>query len=389
MSKNVLKIGIVAGEESGDLLGADLISSLARKTGCEIKLIGVGGGHLEALGLKSQFNPDDISLMGLGAVLKKLPTLISHINKLARFFANEKPDCLIIIDSPDFTHRVAKKVRKLEPNIPIIKYIAPSVWAWRPERAKQMAAFINHVLVILPFEEKVMQDLGGPSATYVGHRLLTYPPLLALDTKRSELHHKPKDTHTVVVLPGSRRFEIRGLMPIFGQALKILKQRNPNTRIVLPTLPRIADEVHALAANWNVDVELVIGEDEKWAAFAEADAALAASGTVSLELALSRIPMVLGYKADLFSKTFILPRVKIWSAALPNIIADRPIVPEYFNEFLRPGMLARQVEQLMKDGSVRSAQLEGFDLIQKMMKTAAPSGELAAQAILKYLPLQH
>ncbi|CAM1649792.1 MULTISPECIES: lipid-A-disaccharide synthase [Bartonella] len=385
MSDGRLKIAIVAGEESGDLLGADLVSSLARKTGRNIKLIGVGGSHLEALGLKSVFNVDDIALMGLGAVLKKLPKLILHIHRLAHFIADEKPDCLIIIDSPDFTHRVAKKVRKLSPEIPIIKYIAPSVWAWRPERAKAMCPYIDHVLVVLPFEKQVMRDLQGPPATYVGHRLLTYPPLVAIEKLRSSRIEEVKHAPTVVVLPGSRHFEIRGLMPIFGQALEILKKRRPDIEFVLPTLPRLADQVRKFASEWTVKVNIVTGEDEKWAAFAKADAALAASGTVSLELALADVPMVLGYKADLFSKTFILPRVKVWSAALPNIIADRPVVPEYFNEFLRPGMLARQIEQLVAAGPVRQAQLDGFSLIRKTMATTLPSGEIASQAILKYL----
>lgn len=387
MSEGPLKIAIIAGEESGDLLGADLISALARKTGRNIRLIGIGGSHLEALGLKSLFNPDDISLMGLGAVLTKIPLLVSHIYKLSRFIVDEKPDCLIVIDSPDFTHRVAKKVRKLSPDIPIIKYIAPSVWAWRPERAKKMASFIDHVLVVLPFEEKVMRDLSGPPATYVGHRLLTYPPLLGLEAARKRLTDLNDEKPVVVVLPGSRKFEINGLMPIFGKAVEILKQRNQDIKIVLPTLPRIADDVRALASHWTISPDIIVGEEEKWAAFAKAKAALAASGTVSLELALADIPMVLGYRADLFSKIFILPRVKVWSAALPNIIADRPVVPEYFNEFLRPGMLARQVEQIMTPGASRQAQLDGFALIRKTMKTTAPSGEIAAQAILKYLPL--
>lgn len=385
MSDGPLKIAIIAGEESGDLLGADLISALARRIGRNIKLVGVGGSHLEALGLKSQFDVDDIALMGLGGVLKKLPKLIFYIHYLARFIAREKPDCLIIIDSPDFTHRVAKKVRKIAPQIPIIKYIAPSVWAWRPERAKEMRAFIDHVLVILPFEAKVMHELKGPPATYVGHRLLTYPPLVALEKEKACPVEEKSSPPTVVVLPGSRNYEIRGLIPIFGQALQILKNRNPNVEFILPTLPRLADTVRSLTKDWAIKVDVIVGEEEKWAAFEKADVALAASGTVSLELALAGIPMVLGYKADMFSKFFILPRIKIWTAALPNIIADRPVVPEYFNEFLRPGMLARQLEQLMATGPVRQAQLNGFELIKNAMKTSTPSGELASQVVLKYL----
>ncbi|WP_297322144.1 lipid-A-disaccharide synthase [uncultured Bartonella sp.] len=385
MTDGPLKIAIVAGEESGDLLGADLVSAVARNTGRNIKLIGVGGSHLEALGLKSQFDSDEIALMGLGAVLKKLPQLMLHIYRLARFIADERPECLIIIDSPDFTHRVAKRLRKIAPEIPIIKYIAPSVWAWRPKRAKAMRPFIDRVLVVLPFEVKVMRDLQGPPATYVGHRLLTYPPLVAVEREKARQNEGQKGSPTVVILPGSRHFEIRGLMPIFGQTVEILKQRNPDIAFVLPTLPRLADSVRRMTNDWNVKVDIVVGEEEKWKAFAKANAALAASGTVSLELALAGIPMVLGYKADVFSKIFILPRIKIWSAALPNIIADRPVVPEYFNEFLRSGMLARQVEQLIALGPVRQAQLSGFAQIRMAMKTAIPSGELASQAVLKYL----
>ncbi len=184
MNNCFLKIAVVSGEESGDLLGADLISCLLQQIGCNIHLIGVGGSHLKALGLKSFFDSHDIALIGLKEVLKKLPLLLLHIRNLSKFIAQEQPDCLIIIDSPDFTHRIAKKVRALAPSIPIIKYIAPTVWAWRPERAKAMCGFVDHVLAVFPFEEKIMQDLGGPATTYVGHRLLTYPPLLRIQSEK-------------------------------------------------------------------------------------------------------------------------------------------------------------------------------------------------------------
>ncbi|MCZ2158451.1 lipid-A-disaccharide synthase [Bartonella sp. 220] len=384
-----LKIAVVAGEESGDLLGADLISCLSQQTGRKIHLIGIGGRHLKALGLKSFFNPHDIALIGLGAVLKKLPLLLMHIRNLSKFIAQEQPDCLIIIDSPDFTHRVAKKVRILAPSIPIIKYVAPTVWAWRPKRAKAMRTFVDHVLAIFPFEEKIMQDLGGPATTYVGHHLLMHPPLLTVQSEKkrqSEKEHSAQiSLSTLVLLPGSRNLEIRSLMPIFRETIEILVQRNPHLRIILPTLPHLVDEIHDFVKGWKSKVEVVVGEDAKWRAFAQADVALAALGTVSLELALAKIPMILCYKLDYFSKLFIFPKLALWTAALPNIISDQPIVPEYLNEFLRPGMLARQIEQLLCNPLVRQAQLDAFEMMEQKMKTELPPGVVGAQTIMTVL----
>jgi len=323
--------------------------------------------------------------MGLGAVLQKLPRLIRLIGKVADDLVREKPDCLIIIDSPDFTHRVARKIRALDPDIPIIKYIAPSVWAWRPDRAKAMRAFVDHLLVVLPFEPQVMQQLQGPPTTYVGHRLLTYPPLQKAVSSRKEGAGKSGQAPILVVLPGSRRFEIRRLMPVFGETVKELKKKIPDLEIILPTLPKIEDELRELAKSWPIQPHIVVGEDKKWQAFAKADGALAASGTVSLELALCHIPMVLAYKADWFSNMVLLPMVTVWSAALPNIIADEPIVPEYFNEFVRPAMLARQLARLLVSGPARMAQLEGFKKVEAIMHTDKPSGELAAEAVMPFL----
>ncbi|WP_182419399.1 lipid-A-disaccharide synthase [Bartonella sp. HY038] len=384
MTKKI-KIAIVAGEESGDLLGADLIEVVKKKISGQIELIGVGGQHLEKFGLKSLFDPEDIALMGITAVLKQLPKLYSHIKKLAQFLADQNPDCLIIIDSPDFTHRVAKRVRALNPSIPIIKYIAPSVWAWRPQRAKEMRSYIDHVLVILPFEPKVMEMLDGPPSTYVGHRLLSSASIN--DVRQFRQTRVTDGKKHVIILPGSRRSEVRALMPDFGRAVNELSQRADNIRFILPTLPKIEKEVRQLVSEWAVKPDIVVGDAEKWQAFKQSDVALAASGTVSLELALCNIPTVLAYRADWFSKMVVLPKITIWSAALPNIIADEPIVPEYFNEYIKVGMLARQVERHMHDGPAQNAQLIGFKKIYNIMKTEQPSGEIAANVIMNFLKL--
>ncbi|SPL65549.1 Lipid-A-disaccharide synthase [Ochrobactrum soli] len=374
----------MAGEESGDLLGADLIDALRLQTDRLVDLVGVGGDHLAARGLKTFFDPHEIALMGLGAIIKNLPGLVLRIRQTARQIVAEKPDCVLLIDSPDFTHRVAKKIRAADPSIPIVKYIAPSVWAWRPQRARAMRAYIDHVLTVLPFEVDVMERLNGPQATYVGHRLSSYAPII--ETRAAQLALEPQRSeagkHTLLLLPGSRRTEIQMLMEPFGRAVEELSQRVEKLEVILPTLPRIEAMVRDLSRDWAVKPLIVVGDEEKWKAFARADAALAASGTVSLELALSRIPSVLSYKADWFARKFLMPKITIWSAALPNIIADEPVVPEFFNEFVRPGMLARNLERLMRPGSARQAQLDGFDAVASVMATERPSGEIGARVLL-------
>lgn len=380
-----LRLAIVTGEESGDLLGADLVQSLRRQYAGDVTLTGLGGEHLAALGLDSPFDQHEIALVGLSAVVRKLPRLIRRISELSSAIVAAKPDCLVIIDSPDFTHRVARKVRVADPSIPIINYISPSVWAWRPERAKAMRAYIDHVLAILPFEVQALKDLDGPSATYVGHRLVSHAPLLeaAKINRARDASLGNREVKNLVVLPGSRQSEITSLAEPFGETIDLLASRGNRFNVTLPTLPKVEPLVRQLTAGWKVQPRIVVGEAERLHAFAEADAALAASGTVSLELALARIPTVLSYKPDWLARTFLAPRITIWSAALPNIIADEPVVPEYFNIFVRAGSLARQIEQLFVPGHRRSAQLESFDKIARVMQTERPAGAIAAEKVLE------
>lgn len=384
-ARKTLRLAIITGEESGDQLGADLVRALRKNYDGEITLTGVGGDHLSELGLDSLFDQHEIALVGLSAIIRKLPQLVRRISQLAASIVAAKPDCLIIIDSPDFTHRVARKVRAADPSIPIVNYISPSVWAWRPERAKAMRSYIDHVLVILPFEVQALKDLEGPPSTYVGHRLVSYAPLLeaAEKNRARDAGLGDRDIKNLLILPGSRRSEIASLIDVFGETAGLLVSRGNRINVTIPTLPRVEAMVRELTANWTVRPNIVVGEAERLRAFSQADAALAASGTVSLELALARIPTVLSYKADWLARTFLAPRVKIWSAALPNIIADEPAVPEYFNIFVRAGSLARQVEQLLMPGLRRDAQLESFDKISRLMQTDRPAGEIAAEKVLE------
>lgn len=382
-----LKLAIVAGEESGDLLGEDLVQAVAELLPeQDIELIGVGGQNLLRVGLKSLFDPSEIALMGITAILAKLPRLVSLINKTAAHIIAEKPDCLIIIDSPDFTHRVARKVRAANPAIPIINYVSPSVWAWRPGRAKAMSAYIDHVLAILPFEPKVLAELGGPPATYVGHRLAQDQRILDAAGNQSKLEtlRRAAGRKTILVLPGSRSGEVKRHAPIFGEAVGLLRQRGMEMDVLLPVTSHVAPLVQSLVKDWKVAPLLIEGTQAKFDAFARADAAIAASGTVTLELALSGVPLVSNYKLDRIAKFIGENFVSSWTASLPNLIADAPVVPEFYNSYVRAPMIARQIETLAAPSFARQAVLDGYRKIREAMSTTKPSGELAAEVVLKF-----
>ncbi|CDN91004.1 lipid-A-disaccharide synthase [Agrobacterium tumefaciens] len=382
-----LKVAVIAGEVSGDLLGADLIRSLKTRYEGSIKLMGVGGEALESQGLESLFDYSELSIMGFTQVLKKLPKLISRINQTAEAIIAARPDVLLIIDSPDFTHRVAKKVRKQLPHLPVVNYVCPSVWAWKEYRATAMLSYVDHVLALLPFEPEAMRRLGGPPTTFVGHRLSVDKDVLSVRAKRAErslpAHGEPK---TILLLPGSRSTETTRLMEPFQEAAKAFVERNAPTRFMLPTVPRQESRIRELAAAWPQDIRPEIGSDSafKWSAFAEADAAIAASGTVILELALAGVPTISVYKTD-WIFTMLSKRVKTWTGALPNLIADYAVVPEYFNEVVRAGSMLRWAERLSSDTTERRAMLEGYALVQERLRTDVPPGETGARILLDVL----
>lgn len=385
MSARPLKIAVIAGEVSGDLLGADLIAALKVRHGGPIDIIGVGGDALERQGLASLFDFSELSVMGLTQVLSRLPRFIKLIGLTARAIIAAKPDLLLIVDSPDFTHRVAKKVREALPDLPVVDYVCPSVWAWKEYRAQAMLAYVDAVLAVLPFEPQVMRDLGGPPTHFVGHRLATHESLLRTRALRAQ---RPAagldDPKTILLLPGSRGAEINALLPVFGAVMQEFVARNGPTRFLLPTVSRQEARVRAMIADWALKPEVLTGDEAKWQAFAEADAAIAASGTVILELALASVPVVSTYKAD-FLMRMVSYRIKTWTGALPNLIADYPVVPEYLNDHVRPGNLMRMAERLAADTLQRRAMLEGFDLVWQKLQTELPSGDEGSRIVLELL----
>jgi lipid-A-disaccharide synthase len=376
-----LKLAVIAGEVSGDILGGDLVAAL-RRAGRDVDLIGVGGDRLQREGLTSLFDFSELSVMGIADVLAKLPALLGRIRQTAEAIIAARPDALLIIDSPDFTHRVAKKVRKALPDLPVIQYVCPSVWAWKEYRAQAMLGYVDLVLAVLPFEPAVMQRLGGPRTVYVGHRLAADPDILRVRELRRT--REPASHPTILLLPGSRSSEIKRLSDVLGAAVSEIHARHPDARFLLPAVARQETLVRQSIESWAVQPECATGDAFKWDSFARADAAIAASGTVILELAMAGVPVVSIYRTDPIIK-FLASRIKVWTAALPNLIADYPVIPEYINELLRPAAPVRWMERLMSDTPQRAAMLAGYRDVWEKMSVPRPSGELAASAMLDLL----
>ncbi len=378
MSPKFPHIYIIAGEESGDKLGSALMSALKEQTPCSFS--GVGGALMAQQGVKSLFDMDDIAVMGFSAVMARLPKILKRINETAKAVIEAKPDILILIDSPDFTHRVAKKVRAVYPDLPIIDYICPSVWAWRPKRAEKMAAYITHVLAILPFEPEVLKKLRGPEATYIGH------PLVSEITPRATSSFSQKETKTVLLLPGSRMGEVKRLLPVFFETVSDLVTRQKNIEFILPAVPRLKKIIEKEVQRSSLPIDVVSKPEDKKTAFERADVALTASGTVCLELALYNIPMISTYKLDPIARQFRF-LVKIWTANLPNLIVDYPAVPEFIDEFVRSALLYRLLDRLLQDGPERNVQQEAFKKMRFIFSqdNQQSLNERAASVILGFL----
>lgn len=395
MSGEARRVFLVAGEPSGDLLGARLMSGLAARFGDDVVFSGVGGPAMAAAGLASLFPMTDIAVMGLWPVLERLPLILRRIRETAEAAIAARPDVLVLIDSPDFCHRVAKRVKRALPEQKIVLYVSPTVWAWRPGRARKIAAFTDRLLALLPFEPAAHAVLGGPPTTYVGHPFVEKATAVRPAGGRS----LPRDGERplrVLVLPGSRRSEISRLMVPFGAALGLLQGRIGPIEAVLPAVEHLRGEIAARVADWPVVPRLVTGEAAKLAAFRDADVALAASGTVTLELGLAGVPTVAAYRLDRLGRLIkrfidipepVRPIVKVRSALLPNLIVGETAVPEFIDEACTPEALATALAAIAVDGPARARQIAAFARLDDLMAEGigdAP-GEAAASAVAALL----
>ena len=377
-----MRVFVIAGEPSGDLLGGALLAGL-RKLDPALQIAGVGGPAMSAQGLDSLFPMSELSVMGLAEVLPRYRALKRRISQTAEAVLDFAPDALVTIDSPDFCLRVARRVRGAAPGIRTVHYVAPSVWAWRPGRAERMAEVIDHVLAILPFEPPLMHE-AGMSCDFVGHPVVAEPVASADEAAafRTANDISP-DAPLVLCLPGSRRGEVARLGARFDEALMRLRDRVPELRVVLPTVPGVADLVGPMAKRWPTTPVVVEGAADKRAAFAAADLALAASGTVSLELAANGVPMVIGYDMAPLSRILIGLMLRTDTVTLVNLVSETRSVPEFLGRRCQPGPMANALITLLDDEDARSEQVAAMELtMQRLGRGGEPPGLRAARSVL-------
>jgi lipid-A-disaccharide synthase len=375
------KIFLIATEESGDRLGANLMKVLRQRLGGAVHFEGVGGRTMAREGLVSLFPIEELSIIGLAAVVMQLPKILRLIRQTAAAVRAAAPDILVIIDSPDFTHRVARRVRASDPQIPIIDYVSPSVWAWRPGRARAMVRYVDHVLALLPFEPEAYRRLRGPPCSYVGHPLTEQ--LAQLRPGADEAKRRDQQPPVLLVLPGSRRGEVRHHMAVFGQALGQLSDTGTAFELILPTMPHLEAAVAEALKPWPLQPRVVVGEQEKRAAFRIARAALAKSGTVTLELALAGVPMVAAYRTGSAEAWILRRAIKVNSVILANLVIGENVVPEFLQEDCTPEKLAPALRDVLGDSAARRKQVEAFKGIDRIMSTGdRPPGVRAADIVL-------
>lgn len=381
-----LRLFLVAGEHSGDALGGKLMAALDAERPGGIVYGGVGAEAMAAHGLRSIYPMADVAVMGPLSVLPRLPRILRRVYATVDAALSFRPDAVVIIDAPEFTHPIAKRIRKRRPEIPIIDYVSPSVWAWRPSRAPRMRRYIDHVMALLPFEPAVHDRLGGPRCTYTGHPMIERMAWIsALDPAplAARLALAP-DEKVLVVLPGSRVSEVSRLMQPFGEAIAELAALGHRPRVVIPAMPHVKSRIEAAAATWPVRPVLLDGEEDKFRAFKLARAALAASGTVTLELALAGTPMVVAYKVD---KIAIQLRhlVKVHSIVLANLVAGQNAFPEYIQEDCNGPTLAAALAPLLAETPARDKQLAALaDIPHKLRLPAGTPSEAAARIVLAH-----
>lgn len=377
-----VKLYLIAGEPSGDALGAALMAGL-KELAPGIEFAGVGGPLMESEGLASLFPMEELSVMGLLEVLPKLPKLFRRRDEVVADVLARDADALITIDSPDFCLRVARKVKEAR-NLPTIHYVAPTVWAWRPERAEKMAKVIDHVLALFPFEPSYMTR-AGMSCDSVGHPIATAEQATPEDVAAFKAVRG--EAPLILTLPGSRRGEVARLAPVFGAALKHVVEKHPQARILVPSVGAIADQVRSLVTDWPGEVEVIAGDPEaKRAAFAAADVALAASGTVSLELAAADTPMVIAYDMNWLTRAIMRRKLLIDTVTLVNLVSETRYVPEYLGDKCEPGAIGDAVNALLEDQEARALQSSAAEItMTRLGRGREAPGLRAARSVLAHL----
>ncbi len=374
-------IFLVAAETSGDRLGAALIEVLRARFKGNVRFAGVGGPKMGSAGMESLVPIEELSIMGFAALPRRIPNILRRIREVGDAVLRLSPDVLVIIDSPDFTHRVARRVRARDPSIPIVDYVSPTVWAWRPGRARAMRRYVDHLLALLPFEPEVHEKLGGPPCSYVGHPLLQQ--VATLRPGAHEEQRRESEPPVLLVLPGSRRGEIRHHMDVLGETLAGLEAQGTAFEPVIPTLPHLVDLVREQSANWPVKPRLAISDAERLAATRIARAALTKSGTSTLELALAGVPMVAFYKVSGWEAAIARRVIRVPTVILANLVVGDNVVPEFLQENCTSRQLIPAVAEILTDGPARRRQIEAFAKLDELMAVGGSTpSERAADIVV-------
>jgi len=371
-----LDIFLVAAEESGDRLGAALMRALTQRAGAALRFSGVGGREMAAAGLDSLLPIDDLAIIGFAAIPGRLPRILRHMRATVRAIVARRPNVLVIIDSPGYSLWVARFVRRADRSIPIVDYVSPSVWAWRPGRARSMRHYIDHILALLPFEPDVHRRLGGPPCSYVGHPLIQ--EVASLRPNAIEARRRDAEPPIVLAMLGSRGSEVAHLAEIFGDGLARLQRRIGPIEVIVPTFSHLFSQVTKATSSWSIRSRIVVEHDEKRAALRVARAALTKSGTVTLELALAGVPMVAAYKVSPLEAWVIRRLVRVSSYILANLVIGENVVPELIQDECTPEQIAAMLAPLIGDTAERRRQVEAFSRLDTIMEIG--SREPAAHA---------
>ncbi len=380
-----LSLMLVCGEPSGDQLGGQLMAALRSVAGDSIKFTGVGGRAMAAQGLQTLFPLDDTAVMGLREVVPKIPVILRRVREAADFAQATRPDAVVLIDSPDFTHRIARRLKRRDPSIRTIDYVAPQVWASRQYRARAMARNFDLVLALLPFEPPFFEKYGLKTV-FVGHPAIERARRMTGGAAlRARLGIAP-DAPLLCVLPGSRTSEIRFILPVFREAVADIARRVPGLATILPTVHHVAEKVRAATADWPAPLHIVEDEGDKFAAFNAANAALAASGTVTTELALARTPMVAAYRVGEVTFAFARFLFRLPHFTLVNLLLNRRAVPEFLQSAATPKALADAVVPLLTDKATAARQVASLDEAAKLLGEGGEAPSLrAAHAIVDFV----
>lgn len=379
-----LTIMLVCGEPSGDQLGAELMLALRALGGDAIRIVGVGGAQMTAQGLKSLFPLDATAVMGLREVVPRIPQILQRVRIASDYALATKPDALVCIDSPDFTHRIARRVKRADPSIPTVNYVAPQVWASRQYRARAMARYFDLVLALFPFEVSFFEG-RGIHAAFVGHPVIErIAHMKGGDDLRARLGIG-FDAPLLAVLPGSRVSEVTMLLPIFRAAIEELVKSLPQLVCMLPVVPNVETRVRVLTADWPAPLHILESATDKFAAFEAADVALAATGTVTTEIALSGTPMVTAYKLGWLTYGLARPFISVDYATLVNILLGREAVPEFIQSRCTPSALSAAVLRLFQDADARAAQIRALDEAVHLLGVGEEAPSLrAARTLLAF-----